>query len=157
MPRQRLARRVNLTVVTVAAVVTAIDAATKYWARHDLATRSVHVLGDVWLRLQLNSGISFSISQSVPLITTVATLLVALVVVVVGLHAARGAPTVGFGLLLGGGVANVIDRLAAAPHEVTDFIAVGSFPVFNLADVAITCGFVVLLLAALRGDRLLAR
>jgi signal peptidase II len=71
--------------------------------------------------------------------------------------ARRGAPGVGFGLLIGGGLANVIDRLAASPHRVTDFIAVSSFPVFNLADVAITAGFVVLLVAALRGDRLVAR
>jgi len=157
VPRQRLTRRLNLTVVTVALVVAAIDAATKYWARHDLVARSVHVVGDVWLRLQFNSGISFSINQSGPLLTTVATLLVAVAVVVVGLQAARGAPTVGFGLLLGGGVAHVIDRLAATPHKVTDFIAVASFPDFNVADVAITCGFIVLLVAALRGDRLLAR
>ncbi|MGB7104694.1 MAG: signal peptidase II, partial [Acidimicrobiales bacterium] len=81
----------------------------------------------------------------------------AFIVVVVGLRANRGAPTIGFGLLIGGGIANVIDRLAATPHEVTDFVAVGSFPVFNLADVAITLGFVVLIVAALRGEGLLAR
>jgi len=60
-------------------------------------------------------------------------------------------------LLIGGGVANVIDRLAASPHEVTDFIAVGSFPVFNAADAAITLGFIVLMVAAISGERLLAR
>jgi signal peptidase II len=62
----------------------------------------------------------------------------------------------GFGLLLGGGLANVIDRLAANPHQVTDFIALGNFPVFNLADVSITVGFVILIVAALRGEKLLA-
>jgi lipoprotein signal peptidase len=40
---------------------------------------------------------------------------------------------------------------------VTDFIAVSSLPVFNLADVSITAGFVVLMICALRGDRLLSR
>jgi lipoprotein signal peptidase len=54
-------------------------------------------------------------------------------------------------------LANVIDRLAAHPHQVTDFIALGSFPVFDLADVAITAGFVVLLVCVLRGERLLVR
>ncbi|HTT59876.1 MAG TPA: signal peptidase II, partial [Acidimicrobiales bacterium] len=87
----------------------------------------------------------------------IATLLIAIVVVLVGLNANEGAPAVGFGLLIGGGVANVIDRLAASPHQVTDFIAISSFPVFNLADVAITVGFVVLIAAAVRGDRLLGR
>jgi signal peptidase II len=157
VPRQRLTYRFNLTVLAVALVVTVIDALTKYWARHHLAHHAEHVIGPLWLRLEYNTGISFSINHSWPLVTTIVTIVVAVVVVIVGLRANRGAPTVGFGLLIGGGLANVIDRLAASPHEVTDFIAVGSFPVFNAADVAITLGFVVLIVAALRGERLLAR
>jgi signal peptidase II len=85
------------------------------------------------------------------------TLLVALTVLFVSLKASDGVSAVGFGLLLGGGVANTLDRLAATPHEVTDFISVGSFPVFNLADASVTIGFVVLIVAALRGERLLRR
>jgi signal peptidase II len=157
VPRQRLVFGVNPTVVVVALVVTALDAVSKAWARHALATHAVHVVGDFWLRLRYNSGISFSINRSGPLVTTVITVVVALVVVLVGVRAAKGLPAYGFGLLLGGGLANVIDRLAASPHEVTDFFSVGSLPVFNLADVAITAGFVVLLIAALRGEKLLAR
>ena len=155
VPRQRLRLHVNPTVVVVALVVTALDAVTKSWARSVLATRDVHVAGEIWLRLQYNSGISFSFNRSGPMVTTTATVLISAVVVVVGLNAALGVPTAGFGLLLGGGVANVIDRLAASPHQVTDFIALGSFPVFNLADASITAGFVVLLVAALQGVRLL--
>lgn len=157
MSRQRLRPHLNLTVVTVALVVAVVDALSKAWARHALAAHAVHVLGPLWLRLQYNSGVSFSINSSGPLVTTVVTLVVAAVVLIVGLNANRGLPAVGFGLLIGGGVANVIDRLAASPHQVTDFVAVSSFPVFNVADVAITAGFVVLLTAALRGDRLLGR
>ncbi len=140
----------------IALVVTAIDALSKVWARHALATHAVHVGGAIWLRLQYNSGISFSFNQSRTALTTVATIVVAVVVLVVGLGARRGLPAVGFGLLIGGGVANVVDRLTATPHRVTDFIALGSFPVFNLADAAITAGFIVLLVAALTGERLLA-
>jgi len=141
----------------VALVVTAIDAATKAWARHDLAHHSVHVVGFVWLRLEYNSGISFSINSSGPIVTTVATLLIAIVVLLVGINANRGLPTIGFGLMIGGGLANVIDRLAANPHQVTDFIAVSTFPVFNVADIAITVGFIILMIAAVRGDRLMTR
>jgi signal peptidase II len=155
VPRQRLKFAVNSAVIELTLVVSAADAATKLWARHALATHAQHVAGDIWLRLQYNSGISFSINQSGPLFTTLVTIVVALVAVVIGVRARRGAPTVGFGLLLGGGVANVIDRLAANPHQVTDFIAVGSFPVFNLADAAITVGFIVLLVCAARGQKLL--
>ncbi len=157
MPRQRLTFRLNFTVLAVALGVTVIDALTKYWARRSLAHHGDHVVGPVWLKLQYNTGVSFSIDKSLPLVTTIVTVVIAVVVVVVGLRANYGTPTFGFGLLIGGGVANVIDRLAASPHEVTDFIAVGSFPVFNVADAAITVGFLVLMFAALRGERLLAR
>jgi signal peptidase II len=154
--RKRLIDRINYTVIVIALVVTAIDALSKVWARHALANHAIHVGGVIWLRLQYNSGISFSFNQSRTLLTTIATLVVALVVALVGLKARRGLPTIGFGLLIGGGVANIVDRLAASPHRVTDFIAPGSFPVFNLADVAITGGFIVLMVAALTGERLLS-
>lgn len=156
VPRKRLTFRLNYTVIAIALAVTAIDAVTKAWARHSLANHAVHVGGAIWLRLTYNSGVSFSFNQSGPLVTTVVTVVIAIVVLLVGLNAHRGLPAAGFGLLLGGGVANVLDRLAATPHQVTDFIAVSSFPVFNLADVAITAGFITLLVAALTGEKLLA-
>ena len=46
---------------------------------------------------------------------------------------------------LGGAVGNLIDRLTIG--HVTDFISVGSFPVFNVADSSITIGVVILLLS----------
>jgi signal peptidase II len=144
-------------VVAVALGVTALDAATKAWARHALAHHAVHVVGPWWWRLRYNTGVSFSVASSGPLVVTIMTLVVAVAVVVVGLRAARGWPTLGFGLLIGGGVANLVDRLVASPHAVTDFVAVGSFPVFNAADAAITLGFVVLLGVTLRGRAMVAR
>lgn len=157
VPRKRLGILVNTTVVGVALVVAALDAITKVWARHALATHDIHVAGWLWWRLQFNSGVSFSFSTSGPLVTTILTAVVAIGVVLVGIRANEGLPAIGFGLLIGGGLGNVIDRLAATPHEVTDFISVRSFPVFNVADVCITIGFVLLLVAALRGDRILAK
>jgi signal peptidase II len=154
--RKRLIDRINYTVIVIALVVTAIDALSKVWARHVLSAHAIHVGGAIWLRLQYNSGISFSFNQSRTILTSILTAAVALVVVAVGLRARRGLAAIGFGLLIGGGVANVVDRLSASPHQVTDFIALGSFPVFNLADVAITAGFITLLVAALSGEKLLA-
>jgi signal peptidase II len=141
-------------VATVALVVTALDALTKAWARHALARHAHHVLGPLWLRLTYNAGISFSWRGAGSLVTSIVTALVALAVVAVGVRARPGAPALGFGLLIGGGLANVVDRLSASPHEVTDFVAVGSFPVFNLADAAITGGFATLLFLTARGARL---
>ena len=136
-------------------MVTALDEATKAWERSALLAHPRHVWGPVWLRLQYNAGISFSFDPSGASATTIVTLVVALVVLVVGMRARPGVPSAGFGLLIGGGVANVVDRLIAYPHEVTDFIAVGRFPVFNLADASLSVGFVILVVAAARGVRLL--
>ena len=157
VPRQRLRLQLNFTVLVVALLVSAIDAVTKTWARQTLASHDLHIVGVLWLRLRFNSGISFSINQSGTLLTTVSTVIIAAVVFGVGMHATPGISAVGFGLLIGGGVANVVDRLAASPHRVTDFISIGSFPVFNVADVGITIGFVVLMVAAVRGTKLVRR
>jgi signal peptidase II len=157
VPRQRVTRGVNVTVVVVALAVTIADFLTKLWAHHALAHRSVHVVGPVWLRLAYNTGISFSLNRSGPLGTTVVVLLIVVVVAVVALRAAPGIATVGFGLLLGGGLGNEINRLVQVPHRVTDFIAVGSFPVFNVADTGVTLGCAVLVIALLRDQPLVQR
>jgi signal peptidase II len=52
------------------------------------------------------------------------------------------------GLVAGGAIGNLIDRVRAG--QVTDFLDIGSWPAFNLADVAITCGVVLLALLYLR-------
>lgn len=157
VPRQRLIRGFNEAVLAIALAITAGDAATKWWARRELARHAVHVGGPLWWRLEYNTGISFSLSGGLPLFTAVGTSLVSLAVLVIGLRARPGVPSWGFGLLLGGGIANAIDRWSAAPHRVTDFIAVQSFSVFNVADVAVTLGFLLLLLAIVRGQRLVQR
>ena len=58
---------------------------------------------------------------------------------------------VAVGLVAGGALGNLADRLRAG--EVTDYIEVGSWPPFNLADVAITVGVAVFALIFLREDR----
>ena len=58
----------------------------------------------------------------------------------------------GLALILGGAVGNLIDRIFRAPGifegSVVDFIRVGSFPIFNIADSAITVGAVVVVVAS---------
>ena len=157
MPRQRLDRRVNVNVVVWTLGVCAVDSLTKWWARHHAAGPGRHVLGPLWLRLTYNSGISFSLNATGPIVTTLITLVIVLAVAFVALQASSGLATVGFGLLLGGGVSNEVDRLVHVPHRVTDFISVGWFPVFNVADAAVTLGFVVLFVSLLRGSRLVQR
>ncbi|NNN07724.1 MAG: signal peptidase II [Acidimicrobiaceae bacterium] len=157
MPRQRLDRRVNVSVVVWTLGVLAVDSFTKWWVRRNVAIAGRHVLGPLWLRVTYNSGISFSLNATGPIVTALINLVIVLGLAFVALQATPGLATVGFGLLLGGGTSNEIDRLVHVPHQVTDFISVGWFPVFNVADAALTLGFVLLFFALLRGSRLVER
>jgi signal peptidase II len=156
VPRKRLGIRWNLSVAYIATVVIAIDAAVKAWLRHDLPDSGWQITNGVRIKMQYNTGLSFSMSSTHGLVVALVTLVVAGIVLGVGLGAARGLPTIGFGLLVGGGLANQVDRFSASPHEVTDYIALGSFPVFNLADIAVTVGVVLLLIAVIQNKRLMA-
>lgn len=62
----------------------------------------------------------------------------------------KHATTIGCGLILGGAAGNLLDRLTTG--QVTDYIDLRVWPVFNIADVAIVLGVVTLLLASLRSD-----
>jgi signal peptidase II len=63
-------------------------------------------------------------------------------------EAAKSGTWVAVGLLAGGALGNLADRVRA--DQVTDYIDIGSWPAFNLADVAITCGVVLLVLLYIR-------
>lgn len=102
---------------------------------------------DVWppyvtLQLVQNSGIAFSVQLGVlqPLIMCFALLLFAWMALRMS-HVAWA--QWGFGLILGGALANIVDRFDNA--TVTDYIRVVSFPVFNLPDTFITIGVLLLL------------
>lgn len=60
---------------------------------------------------------------------------------------------VGYGLVLAGGIGNAIDRFANG--YVVDFIETLfiDFPVFNIADIGVTCGFVIVILSYLMWER----
>lgn len=143
---QRRAVRVTL---AVAAAVIAVDLATKLWARAALADGPVD-LGWVALRLAENPGVAFSLGADAPAWVVIG--LTSAATVAIGVMALRGVlhpPSAG-GLLLGGGLGNLLDRLAGG--TVTDMIDLGWFPSFNVADIALNVGVALVLLAGLLGD-----
>jgi len=96
----------------------------------------------IGLQLTYNSGVAFGISLPSP-IQEVLIIVAILLVGYIALHQKHSFPDeIGFGLLLGGGSANIIDRMLDG--RVTDFIRVGSFPIFNIADSCITLGIAIL-------------
>lgn len=136
--------------VSVAAAVVAADQVTKSWAQKALATGPEHVLGPVYLVLTLNSGAAFSLGAgATPVVEAVALVIVGAMVWHSGrLARGGGAATtmVALGLLTGGALSNLADRVFRGHHgAVVDFIQLVSWwPVFNLADAAITVGAVLL-------------
>lgn len=102
------------------------------------------------LRLTHNPHIAFSIALPETLQTTLI-LAALLAVCAVAVKAKDTVSRVAFGLILGGAAANLLDRFGDG--FVTDYIAVGTFPVFNAADICITIGAGLLILEGLTSKR----
>src|SRR3954447_3536819 len=107
------------------------------------------VLGPLELTLSHNRGVAFGLAggAGVKLVLTTA-----LALAVIGFLFSRNPQRPGMwlavGLVAGGAIGNLADRIRA--DAVTDFIAVGSWPPFNLADVSITLGVLLLVFLYLR-------
>jgi signal peptidase II len=102
----------------------------------------------VSLDLSANRGIAFS--MRLPPVVQEITILAALIIVCIAAFRARERTlpqNIGFGCMIGGAICNLIDRMLHG--AVTDFISVGTFPIFNLADTAICIGAGLLVLDAL--------
>ena len=141
----------------IAVTVIVLDLLTKIvmvaWLRDG---ERVPLVGDlVSFTLVRNPGAAFSLATGMTWVLT----LVALAVVVGIVRFARQLRSRGWalalGLVLGGALGNLVDRFFRGPGplqgHVVDFVSVGWFPVFNVADSAITVGGVLLVLLALLG------
>lgn len=133
-----------------------IDRITKLYALKlgDSIIRPVH---GIKLLLVKNRGISWGIlHNSNKWVYILLLMLIALVLIYFGVHAYRhykkSASLVGYMLLFAGASSNYIDRLFC--NGVIDFIEISycgySFPVFNIADIAIMCGACILCIEYLR-------
>lgn len=136
--------------VALAAGVVALDVLTKRFAEDQLRDPVELVLG-AELALSHNSGVAFGVLSDAPDVAVIATVLVAVAALILGL--VRGwlpASALGIGLLAGAAVANLADRLPDG--RVTDFIDLPRWPSFNIADIAITLAMLVLVLRSIRDD-----
>ena len=143
--------------LAVAAGVLALDVATKLLAVEELSDRDpISLLGGLLtLRLVRNPGAAFGMAQGMTIVFTC----VAAAVVVVILRMARRLTStwwaVALGLVLGGALGNLTDRLLRSPGpgrgHVVDFLELPRWPVFNLADSAIVLAGVVMVALSARG------
>ena len=139
--------------VAVAACSIAVDQATKTWAEHALADRTIHLVWTLRLALTYNSGAAFSIGRGYGPYFMLAGV-VALIVVLSFGHRTLLRSTlmaVALGLVVGGALGNVVDRvLRDNAGTVIDFIDLRWWPVFNVADSCLSVGGVLLVLSGLR-------
>jgi signal peptidase II len=134
-----------------------VDRLSKLWVEHSLAGRPpiAVIPGVLDLRFTTNPGGAFSIGQGTPWIFVIASVLVSVAIVATAFRHTSVPTSVAMGLILGGAVGNLTDRIVRGPWfsgHVVDFVDFQVWPVFNLADVAIVSGAVVLAIASFGAD-----
>ena len=155
---RRASPRRGVVVVAIVAGVVAVDQLTKAWAVGTLDDGPSSIIGDdIEFRLSRNTGSAFSLFQGfTPLLA-----ILAVVLAVVLVRALRRTDdtwiVLALALILGGALGNLLDRVTRSPGflrgAVIDFVRVGAFPTFNVADAAITVGALLLVLRTLFGHR----
>jgi len=143
---------IGLAIVALAAV--AADQITKHVVASSIALDSaVDLVGPFSIRHVQNSGIAFGLFSSATVIVIVlTTVAVAWMLVFFARSGARHpALPVALGLLIGGSISNLVDRVRLG--YVTDFLDLRWWPAFNLADASIVVGVAVLLGSLLLSDR----
>lgn len=157
-PRSRRPSRRLLFVYScaIAALTIAVDVISKQLALHFLDTENrIPVLGDLFgLQLAFNTGAAFSIGAQLTPFITLLGIVASVLLVRAALRTKHRIYAASIGLILGGALGNLADRIFAPPGfgsgAVTDFLAYGHLFIGNLADVAIGAGVVLYALGAWR-------
>ncbi len=144
--------RMPLLLVTLGSLVSGLFVG---WIVRVYLTIPLRLLGD-WLVLRHaeNPGIAFGVRMPSPWQEILILAALALVASI-AIRCRTVLGKVAYGIILGGALANVWDRLVDG--TVTDYFAVGSFPVFNVADSCITIGVVLLLAESIGVGRIMRR
>lgn len=144
-PRQRLRL-----LLAVAATLFALDLVTKIIVVARIRPgESVSIIGDfVELVLVRNPGAAFSMATGMTWLLTLIATAVVIGVLRIGRTLRSTLWAIGLGGVLGGALGNLMDRLFREPGplqgHVVDFVSVGWWPVFNVADSSIVCGAILL-------------
>jgi signal peptidase II len=110
------------------------------------------IVGPLKLVNTRNSGVAFGqLQDGGALVAVVIALAVGALLVYFGRHADTPLVWLPTGMLLGGALGNIVDRIREG--AVVDFVKLPHWPAFNVADASITVGVVILLVVMERGDR----
>ena len=152
----------NVVFFTTALLVVAADQLSKIWIRSNLGIeQSLFELGFFRITYVQNTGAAFGLFQGQLFALTIVSLVGVVAILAYTLLIHRRSPlnnmlsTIALGLILGGTVGNLIDRLNSnLLHSnlggVTDFISIGIWPAFNIADSVIIVGTILFAYSLLR-------
>lgn len=137
------------------AAVVGLDQLTKQIALEYLDDEPIDVIeGALTLRLNYNAGGAFGILQGAPGFFLIATVVVAVAIVLWARKIEQPSWGICLGMVLGGGLGNIFDRLfRSTGGRVVDFIDLHVWPIFNLADSFIVIGVAALLVLSARAER----
>lgn len=156
-------RNNRLLLLAVAAAVLLADQLTKLWALRALEDGDIHLFWTIRLRLVFNQGTAFGLGTSLAPVITVAAVIVSAALIVMTWSTTHRVVAALAGLVLGGALGNLGDRAFRGDGffdgSVVDFVDPQWWPVFNVADAAISVGVVLFLVlgvrAGMRGEPLL--
>lgn len=150
-------RRAAFTLFAVAGGTYLLDRVSKLWAERELAGNPIEAIrGVLTLRFTTNRGGAFSLFQDAPLFFAAVSIGVVVLILATAFRHTDAMTGAALGLILGGALGNLTDRLIRGPRlsgDVVDFVDLHVWPVFNLADAAIVVGAVVLAVGVWRRDR----
>lgn len=156
----RTGRRRALLVAAAAVCVYALDQLTKWWVVATMAPgqRIPVVEGLLWWRFIRNPGAAFSLGEDITWVFTIVMVVVSALILRTLGRVRSAAWALALGLVLGGALGNLTDRLLRQPGfgtgHVVDFIAVPRFAVFNVADCGVVVGVCLVVALTLRGREL---
>jgi signal peptidase II len=135
----------------VAAAAYIVDRVTKWIVEDQLAGRPpIEIIhGVVRLRFTTNTGGAFGLFGGQAWLFFLATVVVCVVIVFASTRLDSMPTAIGLGLILGGALGNLTDRLVRGPRGVIDFIDFRVWPVFNAADSAIVIGALIVAVAGI--------
>ena len=143
----------------ITVLVIALDQLTKFLVRSNMQPGDrIPIIGD-WMSIYYvqNTGTAFSMfsgNRFVTIFLTSALIIFCIVFIITEARAGEDIIAVLFTFVAAGGISNMIDRFALG--FVTDMISCGSFAVFNIADIGVTCGCALTMIALVllyRDDR----
>jgi len=144
----------ELTFFLVALIVVALDQVSKFFIRANMNLgQSIPEEGFFRITYGTNTGGVFGLFANQTFLITLTAIVGVAAILVYSRYPLfnRVLVRIALGLLLGGAVGNLIDRIRLG--EVVDFIDVGAWPVFNLADSAVVVGVILIIYYFLFGQK----